>query len=76
MALAVVSGVTLNTTNGQVTISPAPLVGDTITAGFEFDIPARFNSPIEVTALAKDARDCGANRTDRTAAAMKAAVAD
>lgn len=58
--VAVVSGVTLNTTNGQVTISPAPLVGDTITAGFEFDIPARFNSPIEVTALAKDARDCGA----------------
>ena len=58
--VAVVSGVTLNTTNGQVTISPAPLVGDTITAGFEFDIPARFNSTIEVSALTRDVRDCGA----------------
>lgn len=58
--VSVVSGVTLNTTNGQVTISPAPLIGDTITAGFEFDIPARFNSHIEVSSLTRDVRDCGA----------------
>ena len=58
--VSVVSGVTLNATNGQVTISPAPLIGDTITAGFEFDIPARFNSTIEVSALTRDVRDCGA----------------
>lgn len=58
--VAVGSGVTLDSTTGRVTISPAPLVGDTITAGFEFDIPARFNSPILVSALTRDARDCGA----------------
>ncbi len=57
--VAVVSGVTLNSTNGQVTISPAPLVGDAITGGFEFDLPARFDSSIDVTAIARDARDCG-----------------
>ena len=44
---------------GQITISPAPLVGDTITAGFEFDIPARFGSALDVASLSRDVRDCG-----------------
>ncbi len=58
-SVTVSSGITVNTANGQVTISPASLVGDAITAGFEFDIPARFDSAIEVSALAREARDCG-----------------
>ena len=39
--------------NRRLTISPAPLVGDTITAGFEFDIPARFDSAMVVSSLAR-----------------------
>lgn len=42
------SGVTLDTTTGRVTISPAPLVGDTITGGCEFDIPARFDMDLAI----------------------------
>jgi uncharacterized protein (TIGR02217 family) len=57
--VTVSSGVSLNTTNGQVTISPAPSGGDVITAGFEFDLPARFNSAIDVSAVSNNIRDCG-----------------
>ena len=53
------SGLSVNTATGQITISPAPLVGDTITAGFEFDIPARFDSALDVASLSRDIRDCG-----------------
>ena len=53
------SGLTVDTATGQITISPAPLVGDTITAGFEFDIPARFDSALDVASLSRDVRDCG-----------------
>lgn len=42
------SGVTLDATTGRVSISPAPLVGDAMTAGFEFDIPCRFDSDLEI----------------------------
>lgn len=43
------SGVTVNTTNGQVTISPAPAYpSDTITGGCEFDIPVRFDMDLTI----------------------------
>ena len=53
------SGMIVDYATGQITISPAPLVGDTITAGFEFDIPARFGSALDVASLSRDVRDCG-----------------
>lgn len=53
------SGVTVNTATGRVTISPAPLITDAITGGCEFDVPARFDSAIEVTAVSDRVRDCG-----------------
>lgn len=53
------SGLSVDTTTGLITISPAPLITDTITAGCQFDIPCRFNSQIEVTAIDINARDCG-----------------
>ncbi len=42
------------------TITPAPLITDAITAGCYFDLPCRFNSMIEMTALSPTIRDCGA----------------
>ena len=57
--VTILSGVSLDTTTGLVTITPAPLVGDQITAGCEFDIPARFNSPIHISSLGADVRDTG-----------------
>lgn len=54
------SGVTVDTTTGRVTISPAPAYpADVMTAGCEFDIPARFNSRIEISAASMNVRDCG-----------------
>jgi len=53
------SGLTVNTTTGLITISPAPLITDTITAGCQFDIPCRFNSQIEVASIDIAIRDCG-----------------
>lgn len=53
------SGLSVDTTTGLITISPAPLISDTITAGCQFDIPCRFNSLIEVTAIDRKFRDCG-----------------
>jgi uncharacterized protein (TIGR02217 family) len=53
------SGLTVDTTTGLITISPAPLISDTITAGCQFDIPCRFNSQIEVTSIDVAIRDCG-----------------
>ncbi|MEF8746652.1 MAG: DUF2460 domain-containing protein [Candidatus Accumulibacter propinquus] len=44
-----VSGVTVDTTTGRVTISPAPAYpADTITGGCEFDIPVRFDVDLQV----------------------------
>ena len=43
----------LNATTGQVTIDPAPDPGVEITAGYEFDIPVRFDTDrIEVNLAA------------------------
>ena len=53
------SGLSVDTTTGRLTITPAPLIGDTITAGFEFDVPSRFDSTISVSSLSRDVRDCG-----------------
>ncbi len=53
------SGLSIDTTNGLITITPAPLITDTITAGCQFDIPCRFNSQIEVTSIDVAIRDCG-----------------
>lgn len=43
------SGVSVDTTTGRVTISPAPAYpADTITGGCEFDIPVRFDCDLSV----------------------------
>jgi uncharacterized protein (TIGR02217 family) len=52
------SGVSVDYTTGRVTITPAPTT-EVIKAGCEFDLPCRFNSSIEITALSKSMRDCG-----------------
>ena len=52
------SGLSVDTTTGLITITPAPLITDAITAGCQFDIPCRFNSKIEVTAVDISLRDC------------------
>jgi len=57
--VTIASGLTVDTTTGLITISPAPLITDTITAGCQFDIPCRFNSQIEMIALSPSVRDCG-----------------
>ena len=44
--------------HGEVTISPAPTT-EVIRGGCYFDIPCRFNSQIEVSAISADLRDCG-----------------
>ncbi len=38
-----VSGWTVDTTTGIITFTTAPAVGQTITAGYEFDVPVRFD---------------------------------
>lgn len=53
------SGVTVDTTNGHVTISPAPLITDVITGGCRFDLPARFDSPLAVSSIGGEVRDTG-----------------
>lgn len=40
----VTSGFTLDTTTGLITFAAAPALGAAITAGFEFDVPARFDT--------------------------------
>lgn len=42
---------TVNTTSGIVTFAVAPADGATITAGFEFDVPARFGAEIDEDGL-------------------------
>ena len=39
-----ITGWTINTTTGVVTFAAAPAPGVTITAGFEFDVPVRFDT--------------------------------
>ncbi|HCZ15765.1 MAG TPA: hypothetical protein DHV85_14505 [Candidatus Accumulibacter sp.] len=56
--LTISSGLSVDTTTGLITITPAPLITDAITAGCQFDIPCRFNSKIEVTAVDISLRDC------------------
>ncbi len=41
------------------TLYTRPQAGEAVTGGCEFDIPARFNSRIEVSALSDRVRDCG-----------------
>ena len=51
------SGVTVDTTTGRVTISPAPThPADVITAGFEFDIPVRFDADLSIGQSGPDTR--------------------
>lgn len=51
-----ISSFTVNTTTGVVTL-PAPLAaGETLYGGCEFDIPARFDSNIQIDSLSKTAR--------------------
>jgi len=58
-SVQIVSGVTVDTTNGRVTISPAPLITDVVTGGCLFDLPARFDSALQVSAVGGDVRDTG-----------------
>ena len=39
-----ITGWTINTSTGVVTFAAAPAPGVTITAGFEFDVPVRFDT--------------------------------
>ena len=55
----VASGVTVDTTTGQVTITPAPLENDAITAGCLFDIPCRFDGEIDITPLSPQYAETG-----------------
>lgn len=41
------AGWTVNTTSGLVTFSVAPALGEEITAGFQFDVPVRFDDSID-----------------------------
>jgi hypothetical protein len=70
------SGLTVDTTTRPDHDLPAPLIGDTITAGCQFDIPCRFNSAIEVTSIDVAIRDCGSIDIIELLAAMKSTVAD
>lgn len=50
------SGWTVNTATGIITFAVAPTNGHTITAGFEFDVPVRFNTDyLEIDLSAFDA---------------------
>jgi len=42
--VTLITGWTVNTANGVVTFAAAPAPGTTITAGFEFDVPVRFDT--------------------------------
>ena len=42
------TGVSVDYTTGRVTITPAPLITDVVTCGYEFDFPVRFNSSFPV----------------------------
>lgn len=53
------AGISVNTATGVVTLTPPPSGGDVVTAGFEFDLPCRFDSAIDVASLSKTVRDCG-----------------
>lgn len=52
------SGWSVDTTTGLVTFTAAPGVGVTVKAGYEFDIPARFDTDrLEISPLALDAEE-------------------
>ena len=51
------SGVTVDTTTGIVTFTTAPLVGEVISADFEFDVPVRFDT--DEMAISMDSFDAG-----------------
>ena len=53
------AGISVDDTTGRVTLTPAPGGGDVVTAGFEFDLPCRFDSAIDIASLSKTVRDCG-----------------
>ena len=40
----ITTGFTVNTTTGTITFSVAPSIGQTVTAGFAFDVPVRFDT--------------------------------
>ncbi|QJF51500.1 DUF2460 domain-containing protein [Roseobacter ponti] len=46
------SNFTVDTTTGVVTLSQAPAAGETITTGFEFDVPVRFDTDSIRTSVA------------------------
>lgn len=53
------SGVTVDTTTGQVTLTPAPLITDVVTGGCLFDIPCRFDGEIDITPLSPQYAETG-----------------
>lgn len=46
--VAKVSGVSCDWTTGRLTLTPAPVLTDSVTAGFEFDHPVRFDTDLEI----------------------------
>lgn len=50
-AFSAASGVTINTATGIVTFSSPPLAGAVVKAGFEFDVPVRFDTDMLDVAL-------------------------
>lgn len=51
------SGVTVDTTTGIVSFTTAPLIGEVISADFEFDVPVRFDT--DEMAISMDSFDAG-----------------
>lgn len=55
------SGWTVNTVSGIVTFSVAPALGESVTAGFQFDVPVRFGKEVdELLAMSIDEYNSGA----------------
>ena len=50
---------TYNTYSSGGTLNTSPQAGEAVTGGCLFDLPCRFNSAIDVSALSPDLRDCG-----------------
>lgn len=50
------SGVSVDTTTGRVTLSPAPLITDVVTGGCQFDIPVRFDTAVSIDQSAPNNR--------------------
>ena len=53
------TGITVDSTNGQVILSPEPLISDVVTGGCLFDNPCRFDGDIDITPLSPTYAETG-----------------